>query len=231
LKSKNNNTPKQPTKNKMSTIQVTTEQHCSEKGKIETKCSFTMGEQVDYTKLSLTERVKNNIKLKHRVLVSAKLFVSMNMEKVETSMEEGNIKENEYIETLDTLMVMDQIIIPKAEADLWMLKSMNKINLTQKDRSLWKNYSRLFEEIWIGRCGSHVEVEGNNLMNINQIAGMFAFAKTFWFGDDEAKKKAPICLSFKAGKEMETMKSCFPKWKRELQQPIAEMMERHSHGQ
>ena len=144
--------------------------------------------------------------------IQARLFVTMNMDKVETAMEESRITEQEYIITLDTLMVISNIILPKAKSDIVLIENRHK-EWTSKVGEFFRKYTKLFQEIWVGRSGSHTS--GNNLMEIGQVAGMYQHASLFW--KSKGKENAPVLLHFKAKKELENLKSIMPKWKAEYQ--------------
>lgn len=210
-------------------IQFINESHTTEPGQatITTQVEYSMprvdlgpdGEVPDSTK------VKMLLKLKQRIYIQAKLFVSINMGKVEDAMEAGTITEQDYITTLDTLMIIDQVIIPHQASQIKLIKCAH-IKWTDAEGRMFQKYNNFFQEIWVGRCGDgwRQAKKGNNLMDIEQIAAMYAYAQGFWTGEDKAKHSAPLLLDFKSA-DLKMLKSIMPKWKKEKQEPIDRMLD------
>ena len=210
-------------------VQFTNEVHTTDEddagtATITTKVEYSIP-QVDLKDIDCpSHKVAILLKLKQRILIQAKLFVSINMGKVEDAMEAGNIKEQEYITTLDTLMIMDQVIIPHTASVIKLIKwyGTTQQPLSELSSRMFQKYNNFFEEIWVGRC--QTKPEGNNLMDIEQIAAMYAYAKMFWNSKDETKKQAPLLLDFKSD-DLKMLKSIMPKWIREKQLPIDRMLD------
>ena len=206
-------------------IQFRNEMHTTDPSTkvIKTKVEFSVP-QVDLSDLDATNGQKAGIllRLKQRILIQAKLFVSINMGKVEDAMEAGKITEQDYITTLDTLMIMDQVIIPHQASQIKLIK-MYRSEWTDGEGRMFEEYNNFFEEIWVSRC--QTKPEGNNLMDIEQIAAMYAYANKFWDGEDKEKHSVPLMLDFKS-EDLKLLKSIMPKWKKEKQEPIDRMLER-----
>ena len=131
-----------------------------------------------------TDWEKNELK---RHYIKAKLFVSMNMERVEDMMAIGKMKEGEYITTMDTLMVQHHIILPRTKQ---MIKCFDFVGRQVSDEivEFFHRYKAAFEHLWLNRAKSE-GFSGSNVMDIYQISSTYDFASNHW-------KTAPRHLSF-----------------------------------
>ena len=68
------------------------------------------------------------------------------MDKVEEALAAEQINENDYINTLDTLMVMNQVIIPFHETTLKFMKQAQHRGWTMEEQNLWVRYQKAFKE-------------------------------------------------------------------------------------
>ena len=149
---------------------------------------------------------KNELK---RHYIKAKLFVSMNMERVEDMMALGKMKEGEYITTLDTLMIQHHIILPRTKQ---MIKCFDFVGKQVRDETVefFERYKAAFEHLWLNRAKTK-RFSGSNVLDIYQISSTYDFASHYW----KTNPTTPIIYNFRAN-DISVLKSIMPRWKRDF---------------
>ncbi len=170
-----------------------------------------------------------SIKLRNKTLIRAKLFLDQNIDRLEQAMEKDQIKEQDYIITMDTMMILKRVVIPHQEASIAFLKMIN-MDLNMRDVEIMANSQSMFNKIWMnipsGRASDYnKEDDQNNLFNINNLSSMYLYMEHMK-KTNQKQKNSPVVMGFKF-KEIKLYKECLIKWEREIVHPVKAIIKKY----
>jgi len=176
-----------------------------------------------------TKYYQTKKRLLQKTFIEAKLFLSTNIQRLEHAMEEDHIKEQDYITTMDTMMLIQRIVIPQQEQSLAILNIINK-PLTEYEIRTIEYSQRMFNILWLGIPSGRAsdydpESETNNFFNIITIASYWHYLQHMK-QKNMKQKESPMVMSF-TEKSIETYKGALSKWEREIQQPVFEIIRKY----
>lgn len=177
-----------------------------------------------------TKYYQTKIKLFQKQLIKAKLFIDNNIERLEKATEKNQIKEIDYIKTMDTMMLLKRIVIPQQEFSIKFLKIRNKKMKESEIRTL-EHAQTMFNKLWMnipsGRASDYdPEDDKNNHFNINNIASLWDYMEHIR-KKDLKQKDAPMVMGFHHD-EVKLYKECLGKWEREIVHPVKAILSRIS---
>jgi hypothetical protein len=176
-----------------------------------------------------TKYYQTKMRLNTKQLIKAKLFIDNNIDRLETAMEEDKIKEQDYITTMDTMMIIKRITLPQQQFSIDFIKMINK-PLEEKDIRMMEHSQSMFNKLWMGipsgRASDWTASEGKNcFFNIKHIAGMWDYME--WIKAKNAiQKDAPIIMAFMP-EAVKTYKEVLSKWEREFIHPIQRIINKY----
>lgn len=176
-----------------------------------------------------TKYYQTKMRLNTKQLIKARLFIDNNIERLETAMEKNEIKEIDYINTLDTMMIIKRITLPQQEFSIEFIKMINK-PLKEQEIRMMEHSQTMFNKLWMGIPSGRAsdwttEEDKNCFFNINNIAGLWDYMEHLK-AKDAKQKNAPIVMAFME-EEVKLYKEVLPKWEREFIHPIQRIIQKY----